>query len=153
MSVLWTNVPEPVAKFQLGHAYACRLGIGLSRVHRRPNGIGAITATNSPLSGTNETFSTCCYGTPPMFMFERKPLDGAEIALRQSYKNTCPYIRQSGYSEMLDHRFLTPDRFGPTDLVWQRPNRHRQFWLASLPSARWLKVGRYGLFREPPALS
>ena len=28
----------------------------------------------------------------------------------QSYQNTCPTVRDVGYSEMTDHRFLTPDR-------------------------------------------
>ena len=28
----------------------------------------------------------------------------------QSYRNTCPVARATGYSEMTDHRFLTADR-------------------------------------------
>ena len=28
----------------------------------------------------------------------------------QSYQSTCPTVRDVGYSEMTDHRFLTPDR-------------------------------------------
>jgi len=50
------------------------------------------------------------YGTPPMFMFDRKLWSQNKARFVQSYRNTCPYVRQVGYSEMIDHRFLTPDR-------------------------------------------
>ena len=50
------------------------------------------------------------YGTPPMFMFNRKLWAENKARFAQSYRNTCPYVRRNGYCEMLDHRFLTPDR-------------------------------------------
>ncbi len=45
-----------------------------------------------------------------MFMFDRKLWTQDKARFVQSYKNTCPYVRQSAYAEMTDHRFLTPDR-------------------------------------------
>jgi hypothetical protein len=50
------------------------------------------------------------YGTPPMFMFNRKLWGEQKDRFAQSYKATCPVARAVGYAEMTDHRFLTPDR-------------------------------------------
>jgi hypothetical protein len=50
------------------------------------------------------------YGVPPMFMFDRKLWEQNKARFVQSYRNTCPYVRQVGYAEMTDHRFLTRDR-------------------------------------------
>jgi hypothetical protein len=50
------------------------------------------------------------YGTPPMFMFDRKIWETQQARFVQSYTNTCPYVRAVGYAEMTEHRFLTADR-------------------------------------------
>ena len=50
------------------------------------------------------------YGTPPMFMFDRKLWETQKDRFMQSYTNTCPYVRAAGYAEMTDHRCLTADR-------------------------------------------
>ena len=50
------------------------------------------------------------YATPPMFMFNRELWQENKERFVQSYRNTCPTVRAIGYSEMTDHRFLTPDR-------------------------------------------
>ena len=50
------------------------------------------------------------YGTAPMFMFDRRLWEAQRDRFTQSYRNTCPYARAVGYSEMTDHRFVTPDR-------------------------------------------
>jgi hypothetical protein len=45
-----------------------------------------------------------------MFMFDKEFWRAHKDRFTQSYLNTCPYARATGYSEMTDHRFLTPDR-------------------------------------------
>jgi hypothetical protein len=50
------------------------------------------------------------YGTPPMFLFNRKFWDENKARFVRSYQTICPTVRAVGYSEMTDHRFLTPDR-------------------------------------------
>jgi hypothetical protein len=45
-----------------------------------------------------------------MFMFNRDIWEKNKKRFVQSYKNVCPVARMVGYSEMTDHRFLTPDR-------------------------------------------
>jgi len=43
-------------------------------------------------------------------MFNRRLWEENRLRFVQSYRNTCPHVRQVGYQEMTDHRFLTPDR-------------------------------------------
>ena len=50
------------------------------------------------------------YGTPPMFMFDRKEWERDHERFVQSYRATCPVARATFYSEMTDHRFLSADR-------------------------------------------
>ena len=50
------------------------------------------------------------YGTPPMFMFDKAFWEKNKDRFVQSYRNTCPIARATGYSEMTDHQFLTADR-------------------------------------------
>ena len=50
------------------------------------------------------------YGTPPMFMFNQNIWENNKERFAQSYKNVCSVARLVGYSEMIDHLFLTPDR-------------------------------------------
>jgi hypothetical protein len=50
------------------------------------------------------------YGTPPMFMFNRRVWQENKARFAQSYKDICPVARAVGYAEMTDHCFLTPDR-------------------------------------------
>jgi hypothetical protein len=45
-----------------------------------------------------------------MFMFDRTLWETNKTRFEQSYRNICPLVRRVGYSEMTDHRFLTPDR-------------------------------------------
>jgi hypothetical protein len=50
------------------------------------------------------------YGTPPMFMFNKAIWTANQDRFVRSYKSIGPVARTVGYAEMLDHRFLTPDR-------------------------------------------
>ena len=50
------------------------------------------------------------YGTPPMFMFDRKFWQQNKARLLQSYQNTAPVARATGYHEMTNHCYLTSDR-------------------------------------------
>ena len=49
------------------------------------------------------------YGTPPMFMFNRRLWEKERAGFVQSYQTVCPIARATGYSEMLSHRWITPD--------------------------------------------
>jgi len=136
MNVLWTNVPEVVAKYQLGQA--CRLPLWELVYH------DCVVAqwywgdynNKLPALWDKRDLFNVLYGTPPMFMFDRKLWTQDKARFVQSYKNTCPYSRQAAYAEMTDHRFLVADRsvqqtvfangqtvtvnFGPA--AWQMPD-------------------------------
>lgn len=64
------------------------------------------------------------YGTPPMYMFTRATWQKDKARFVESYRRICPTARQVGYSEMLDHAFITPDhavqrtRFAEGTTVW-----------------------------------
>jgi len=45
-----------------------------------------------------------------MFMFDRKLWNENREHFVRSYRNICPLVREVGYSEMVDHRFLSADR-------------------------------------------
>jgi hypothetical protein len=50
------------------------------------------------------------YGTPPMFMFSREFWREHRDRFVRSYQATAPVARATAWHEMIDHRFLTPDR-------------------------------------------
>jgi hypothetical protein len=50
------------------------------------------------------------YATPPMFMFNRDLWQRKQSRFVQSYQTICPTVRELGYVEMTDHRFLATDR-------------------------------------------
>ena len=49
------------------------------------------------------------YGTPPMYMFSPDMWE-KDKRVRPELQDGAPVARATGYSEMTDHRFLTPDR-------------------------------------------
>jgi hypothetical protein len=110
MQKIFTDVPPDVAKFQLGHAY--RLPLWELVYH------DAVVAqwywgdynNKLPSLWDKRDLFNALYGTPPMFMFNRKLWGEQKDRFAQSYKATCPVARAVGYAEMTDHRFLTPDR-------------------------------------------
>jgi hypothetical protein len=109
MEQVVTEVPENLAKFQVGEKY--RLPLWELVYHDAciaqwywgdyNNKLPAIWWKRDLFNGL--------YGTPPMFWFDAnwKKLRDRFVA---SYKQTAPIARATGYSEMTDHRFLTPDR-------------------------------------------
>src|ERR1700690_2382902 len=50
------------------------------------------------------------YGTGPMFMLDRAFWQKNQERFARSYREICPITRATGYSEMTNHEFLTPDR-------------------------------------------
>lgn len=110
MSQIWTNVPERVAKFQLGHQYRLPLWELVYHDCVVAQWYWGDYNNKLPALWDQRDLFNVLYGTPPMFMFDRKLWEQNKERFVQSYKNTCPTARKVGYSEMTDHRFLTPDR-------------------------------------------
>ena len=110
MSELWTNVPERVAKYQLGQAYRLPLWELVYHDCTVAQWYWGDYNNKLPALWDKRDLFNVLYGTPPMFMFNRKLWTENKDRFARSYRNICPYVRRAGYAEMLDHRFLTPDR-------------------------------------------
>lgn len=110
MQRIWNDVPEPVAKFQLGHQYRLPLWELVFHDCVVAQWYWGDYNNKLPALWDKRDLFNVLYGTPPMFMFERQIWQKNKARFVKSYKNTCPYVRAVGYSEMVDHRFLTPDR-------------------------------------------
>jgi hypothetical protein len=110
MNVLWTNVPEVVAKYQLGQYYRLPLWELVYHDCVVAQWYWGDYNNKLPSLWDKRDLFNLLYGTPPMFMFDRKLWTESKDRFVQSYRNTCPHVRDLGYSEMIDHRFLTPNR-------------------------------------------
>ncbi len=110
MREIWDEVPERIAKFQVGHKY--RLGLWELVYHDCVVAQWYWGDYNNKLPSIwdKRDLFNILYGTPPMFMFNRKFWNENKDRFAQSYKNVCTVVREVGYAEMTDHRFLTPDR-------------------------------------------
>ena len=110
MQRLWTDVPENVAKFQMGHTYRLPLWELVYHDCLVAQWYWGDYNNKLPSLWDKRDLFNVLYGTPPMFMFNRKLWEEKKDRFAQSYRNTCPIVRGVGYAEMTDHRFLAPDR-------------------------------------------
>ncbi|MEW6234797.1 MAG: glycoside hydrolase [Candidatus Omnitrophota bacterium] len=107
---IWDEVPERVAKFQLGHQYRLPLWELVYHDCVVSQWYWGDYNNKLPSLWDKRDLFNVLYGTPPMFMFNRQGWENNKERFAQSYKNICPIVRDVGYSEMLEHRFLNPDR-------------------------------------------
>jgi hypothetical protein len=107
---IWTQVPERVAKYQLGHTYRLPLWELVFHDCVVAQWYWGDYNNKLPALWDKRDLFNVLYGTPPMFMFDRKLWQEQRDRFVKSYRNTCPHVRQVGYAEMTDHRFLTDDR-------------------------------------------
>ena len=110
MQKIWDEVPERVAKFQLGHAYRLPLWELVYHDCVVAQWYWGDYNNKLPALWDKRDLFNVLYGTPPMFMFNRKLWEENRDRFVRSYRTTCPVARAVGYAEMTDHRFLTADR-------------------------------------------
>ncbi|MEJ2701861.1 MAG: glycoside hydrolase [Sedimentisphaerales bacterium] len=110
MSKILDEVPERVAKFQVGHKYRLPLWELVYHDCVVAQWYWGDYNNKLPSLWDKRDLFNILYGTPPMFMFNRHVWQQYRDRFVQSYKNVCPAVRAVGYTEMTDHRFLTPDR-------------------------------------------
>lgn len=110
MARIWTNAPERVVKFQLGHQYRLPLWELVYHECVVAQWYWGDYNNKLPMLWDKRDLFNMLYATPPMFMFDRALWQENQARFVQSYRNICPLVRRVGYSEMTDHRFLTPDR-------------------------------------------
>ncbi len=110
MVQIWDEVPERVAKFQLGESY--RLPLWELVYHDCTVSYWYWGDYNNKLPSLwdkRDLFNTL-YGVPPMFMFTYQYWLEHKDRFVQSYQIGENVWRSAGRSEMLDHRILSPDR-------------------------------------------
>lgn len=105
-----TDVPERVAKFQVGHKYRLPLWELVYHDCVVAQWYWGDYNNKLPALWDKRDLFNILYGTPPMFMFNEQIWKDNKERFVQSYKNICPVVRAVGYYEMIDHSFLTPDR-------------------------------------------
>jgi len=110
MRKIWDEVPERVAKFQLGHKYRLPLWELVYHDCVVAQWYWGDYNNKLPALWQKRDLFNILYGTAPMFMFDRGLWEQYKDRFARSYKNICDVTRAVGYAEMTDHRFLTPDR-------------------------------------------
>ena len=110
MVQIWDEVPERVAKFQVGESY--RLPLWELVFHDCTVSYWYWGDYNNKLPSLwdkRDLFNTL-YGVPPMFLFTYQYWLEHKDRFVQSYQIGEKVWRSAGRSEMLDHRVLSPDR-------------------------------------------
>jgi hypothetical protein len=110
MSRIWDEVPDRVAKFQVGHKYRLPLWELVYHDCVVAQWYWGDYNNKLPSIWAKRDLFNILYGTPPMFMFNRQYWSQNKDRFARSYKDICAVARAVGYAEMTDHRFLTPDR-------------------------------------------
>jgi hypothetical protein len=110
MRKIWDEVPDAVAKFQLGHKYRLPLWELVYHDCVVAQWYWGDYNNKLPALWQKRDLFNILYGTAPMFMFDRGLWEQNKERFARSYKNICDVTRAVGYAEMTDHRFLTTDR-------------------------------------------
>ncbi len=103
------QVPERVAKFQTGHYYRLPLWELVYHDCVVAQWYWGDYNNKLPELWDRRDLFNALYGTPPMFMFNRRILNANKQRFLQSYRTATPVARATGYSEMLTHQWLTRD--------------------------------------------
>ncbi|PAW76414.1 MAG: hypothetical protein B9S32_14990 [Verrucomicrobia bacterium Tous-C9LFEB] len=104
------EVPENLRKFQVGPEYRLPLWELVYHECVVAQWYWGDYNNKLPAIWDRRDLFNILYATPPMFLFKREFWLKNKDRFVQSYQNICPLVRSVGYSEMTDHRFLTPDR-------------------------------------------
>ena len=109
MMRIWDEVPAQVAKFQTGHFYRLPLWELVYHDCVVAQWYWGDYNNKLPKLWDRRDLWNTLYGTPPMFMFDRKIWEANKDRFVQSYQTATPVARATGYSRMLSHEWVTPD--------------------------------------------
>jgi hypothetical protein len=104
------EVPQKLEKFQTGHKYRLPLWELVYHDCIVSHWYWGDYNNKLPALWDKRDLFNILYGTPPMFMFTSEIWENNKDRFIKSYQDVCPLARTNGYSEMIDHRFLLPDR-------------------------------------------
>ena len=103
------EIPERVAKFQTGHAYRLPLWELVYHDCVVAQWYWGDYNNKLPKLWDRRDLWNALYGTPPMFMFDRKIWEANKDRFVRSYRTAAAVARATGYSQMLSHEWLTSD--------------------------------------------
>jgi hypothetical protein len=109
MMKVWTDVPEPVAKFQTGYRYRLPLWELVYHDCVVAQWYWGDYNNKLPSLWDRRDLWNALYGTPPMFMFNRSIWEANKERFVRSYQTAAPVARATGYAEMTNHEWLAPD--------------------------------------------
>lgn len=104
------SVPEPVTKVQLGSRYRLPLWELVFHDCAVSNWWWGDCNSSAPAVRKLRDLWNILYGTPPLIHVFRHTWATDKEQFMETYRRVCPVARAVGYAEMIDHRFLTPDR-------------------------------------------
>jgi hypothetical protein len=107
---IWNEVPENLAKYQVGESYRLPLWELVYHDCVVAQWYWGDYNNKLPQIWRKRDLFNALYGTPPMYLFDIKQWNEKKAQFAASYKIAQPVSRATGYSGMTDHRFLTPDR-------------------------------------------
>jgi hypothetical protein len=105
----WDDIPEQVSRFQTGHTYRLPLWELVYHDCVIAQWYWGDYNNKLPKLWDRRDLWNALYGTPPMFMFNRKTWKANQERFVKSYRAATPVARATAYSEMLSHEWLTPD--------------------------------------------
>lgn len=110
MAKVWDEVPELLEKYQVGQAY--RLPLWELVYHDCCVAMWYWGDYNNklPKVWAKRDLFNALYGTPPMYLLNRKQWAEEKERFVASSKVAMPVARMTAYKEMLDHQILKPDR-------------------------------------------
>ncbi|MCX6878204.1 MAG: DUF5696 domain-containing protein [Verrucomicrobia bacterium] len=107
---IWHEVPELLTKYQVGEAYRLPLWELVYHDCVVAQWYWGDYNNKLPQIWHKRDLFNALYGTPPMYLFDIKQWHEKKAQFAASYKIAQPVSRATGYSAMIDHRILTPDR-------------------------------------------
>ena len=110
MQKIIDTVPPDLAKFQVGERYRLPLWELVYHDCCVAQWYWGDYNNKLPAIWRKRDLFNALYGTPPMYMFNAQMWGKQKQQFAASYKIAQPVARATGYSEMTDHRYLTPDR-------------------------------------------
>ena len=107
---VWDEVPAALAKYQVGESYRLPLWELVYHDCVVAQWYWGDYNNKLPKVWRKRDLFNALYGTPPMYLFDGKQWEAEKERFAASYRVAEPVSRATGYSEMSDHRMLTPDR-------------------------------------------
>ncbi len=105
----WTNVPDPVARFQLGPRYRLPLWELVYHDCVVAQWYWGDYNNKLPALWRHRDLWNALYGTPPMYMFDRAEWERDRDRFCQSYRTATPVAARTMWVPMVHHARLTPD--------------------------------------------